>query len=802
MINYKKYSIHFLVLLFFVVISLSFYYPILAGKKMIQSDSIQYSGMSAQLKEHRETEKEETYWIDNAFGGMPTYQLGAKYPYDILTPIHKIFRLIPHPAFLLFLYFFSFYFLMVNLKIPIELSVLGALAYGFSTYLLIIIQVGHNTKAQALGYMPLVISGMLLIFNGNYRFGFIISLLSMALNIRANHYQMTYYMLLLILVFILIELFYLIYRQEKIKLFLKKSMLFSLAGFLALGLNATSLLATSEYTKFSTRGQSEISVTPSGEKIEVSSGLDYEYITQFSSGIFETLNIIIPRIKGGATYEEIGNDSNLYSYLLDRGASKSQADGFVKNVPTYWGEQPILEAPPYIGISIVFFAILSLFLKFNRFKLWLVIGCIFSIMLSWGKNFDFLTSLFIDFFPLYNKFRAVSSIQIILELSIPILAIFGVKEFFYDNIISKQKSIVKTLIITLSIFAIVYLNQFSSNFIGPNDTYFTEVFGLDIMKQIELTRIEILNFDILRGVIISLVCFIILYLSQKKIIKYNISLSLIFIVVLFDLIDISNRYIDRDLFRNKLSFSKPFVKTQADNMILNDTTKYRVYEPSIGLNGARTSYFHNSIGGYHGAKPRRFEELYNEFLRKEDKSIIDMLNVKYLLYRDNDNKVDVMENKEAMGNAWFVKNLKYYKNVDSLFNNITKTDFKNTAITSSKKASYLPIEFKVDDSSVIELISYKPNYLKYNYNSKYDSFIVFSEMYYPHGWKAKINGEIVDHYNVNYVLRGLYLSKGQYNIEFIFDPYVVKLGGYVQIFTIFILITLSIFSFYSKKIFK
>ena len=408
---------------------------------MIQSDSIQYSGMSAQLKEHRETEKEETYWIDNAFGGMPTYQLGAKYPYDILTPIHKIFRLIPHPAFLLFLYFFSFYFLMVNLKIPIELSVLGALAYGFSTYLLIIIQVGHNTKAQALGYMPLVISGMLLIFNGNYRLGFIISLLSMALNIRANHYQMTYYMLLLILVFILIELFYLIYRQEKIKLFLKKSMLFALAGFLALGLNATSLLATSEYTKFSTRGQSEISVTPSGEKIEVSSGLDYEYITQFSSGIFETLNIIIPRIKGGATYEEIGSDSNLYSYLLDRGASKSQADGFVKNVPTYWGEQPILEAPPYIGISIVFFAILSLFLKFNRFKLWLVIGCIFSIMLSWGKNFDFLTSLFIDFFPLYNKFRAVSSIQIILELCIPILAIFGVKEFFYDNIISKQKSI-------------------------------------------------------------------------------------------------------------------------------------------------------------------------------------------------------------------------------------------------------------------------------------------------------------------------------------------------------------------------
>ena len=802
MIHYKKYSIHFLVILLFVVIALSFYYPILAGKKMIQSDSVQYSGMSSQLKEHRETEKEETYWIDNAFGGMPTYQLGAKYPYDILTPIHKIFRLIPHPAFLLFLYFFSFYFLMINLKIPIELSVLGALAYGFSTYLLIIIQVGHNTKAQALGYMPLVISGMLLIFNGKYRLGFIISLLSMALNIRANHYQMTYYMLLLILVFILIEFFYFFYKREKIKLFLKKNLLFALAGFLALGLNATSLLATSEYTKFSTRGQSEISMTTSGENTQVSSGLDYDYITQFSSGVFETLNIIIPRIKGGATYEEIGRDSKLYSYLLDRGVSKSQADGFVKNVPTYWGDQPILEAPPYIGISIVFFAILSLFLKFNRFKLWLVIGCIFSIFLSWGKNFDFLTSLFIDFFPLYNKFRAVSSIQIILELCIPILAIIGIKEFFLDNIMSKQKSLFKTLIITLSIFVIAYLNQFSSNFIGPNDGYFTEAFGSDIMKQIELTRVEILNYDILRGVIIILFCFFILFLSQKKIIKYKISLCLIFFVVLFDLIGISNRYIDRNLFRNKSFFSKPFDKTQADNLILNDTTKYRVYEPSIGLNGARTSYFHNSIGGYHGAKPRRFEELYNEFLRKEDKSIIDMLNVKYLLYRDNDNNIDVMENKEAMGNAWFVENLKYYKNIDSLFINITKTDFKKTAITSSKKTFILPKEFKIDDSSEIKLIIFKPNYLKYNYKSVYDSFVVFSEMYYPYGWIAKVDGKTVDHYNVNYVLRGLHLTKGEYDIEFIFDPYVVKLGGYIQIFTIFILIILSIITYYSKKIFK
>ena len=334
---------HLTLILGFGLFSVLFFYPVLSGKKLIQSDIRQYSGMSRQIQEYREN-NEEIYWIDNAFGGMPTYQLGARYPYDFLTPIHQLIQWIPQPAEILFLYLLSAYLFLLIIKMPIPIAVFGAFAYGLSTYLLIILQVGHNTKAQAMAYMPLVIGGMYMILNDHRSRGFVITVFALYMQIRDNHYQMTYYMMLLMLVIVIVYGIHAL-KTKTHRNFLRQSLLLVLAGILALGLNAPPLLATAEYTQFSTRGKSELTQNPDGSLKEKTGGLSTDYITQFSYGIFESLNLLAPRIQGGGSSEDLGEDSELFYFLIQNGLPPSQAKSFVSNVPTYWGSQPILEAP-------------------------------------------------------------------------------------------------------------------------------------------------------------------------------------------------------------------------------------------------------------------------------------------------------------------------------------------------------------------------------------------------------------------------------------------------------------------------
>ena len=419
-----KAYIHLIVISGFALISLAFYYPVLSGKILLQSDIRQYSGMARQLMEYREKTGKETFWIDNAYGGMPTYQLGAKYPGDFLSPIYSFFRLLPRPAHILFLYFFGAYLLLLILKIPWHTALFGAFAFGFSTYLLIILQVGHNTKALAVSFFPFVIGGLVLLFRRYYFWGFLLSSLAFGMQIRANHYQMTYYLLFLVSIFVFVwgvQAF----KQKQISDYLRSLALLIVSGILALGFNATPLLATAEYAKLSTRGASELNFRANGSPKEQSSGLDYNYITEYSYGIFESLNLIIPRIQGGGSSEDLGEKHGVYEFLLNNGVRPSQAKQFSSNVPTYWGSQPILEAPAYIGITVFFFALLALIYVRSPLRNTLVIGILFSLLLSWGKNFSLLTDFFIDFVPFYNKFRAVSSIQVVLEFCFPVLAVLG-----------------------------------------------------------------------------------------------------------------------------------------------------------------------------------------------------------------------------------------------------------------------------------------------------------------------------------------------------------------------------------------
>ncbi len=428
---------HFFVLVIFCCISLLYFSPVLQGKKILQNDIVQYEGMAKQHKDFAETTGDETYWTNSAFSGMPTYQLGAKYPHNYIKKLDLLLRFLPRPADYLFLYFLGFYILMLSLKVEYRLAVLGALAFGFSTYLIIIIGAGHNAKAHAIAYMPLVIAGILMVFDGKYSKGFILSTLALGLQFCANHFQMTYYLMFIVLAigfYTLIDC----WKNNQIKHFFKSIGILFSALFIALLLNATNLMATSEYANESTRGNvSELTINSDGSSKEIKSGLDKEYITQWSYGVFESLNLFIPRIMGGGSAEDLGVDSNFYKFLKENGYTALESRKIVKNAPAYWGDQPFVEAPAYIGIVVFFLFVYALFTISGKYRYWAITAIILSLLLSYGKNFNLLTDIFIDYFPLYNKFRAVSSIQVILELCIPLIAVLGLSTIItleaYEN---------------------------------------------------------------------------------------------------------------------------------------------------------------------------------------------------------------------------------------------------------------------------------------------------------------------------------------------------------------------------------
>jgi len=782
---------HLAVVVGFIVVSFAVFYPVLQGKKLIQSDIQQYQGMSRQLQDSRK-EGKELYWIDNAFGGMPAYQLGAKYPFDFLTPIHKLFQTLPHPTFLVFLYLLGCYLFLISMRFPMKYAVFGALAYGLSTYLLIIIQVGHNTKAQALGYLPFVLAGVQWIFRKKYFWGFAFSTFAIALQIRANHYQMTYYMLLFLLIFGFVQVLE-HYKNTELKDLYTKVGVLAAAGILALGLNATALMATSEYAKFSTRGKSELTLSATGKPVEIRSGLSYDYITEYSYGVFESLNLIIPRIQGGGSGEDLGTSSELYEYLVKEGVSKQQAKGFSENAPTYWGDQPILEAPAYVGVVVVFLALLALFLSWNNNKRWLLFGIILSLTLSWGKNFSFLTQFFIDYVPMYSKFRAVSSIQVILELAFPVLATIGLYEYFQASKKVRNKALIITAFSFLGLGLFLLIIKGFHSFEGISDSYYKQVFGAEIMQQVYYARKAIYTEDINRlFLFVTLTGGTLLAFTYNKL-KANVALGIVFLLMLIDLGGISNRYMNRDLFQNKSRSKNAFTMTVSDQAILNDTTRYRVYEAGLRLTGARTSYFHNAIGGYHGAKPRRYQEVFELFTTLQREEILNILNVKYVLYENDEGGLKPLMNPENLGNAWFVENLEITNSPDQTYQKLATIDFAKTAVSESELVKDLPKAYALDSQASIILTNNEPGNLKYKSSSSKDAFIVFSEMHYPEGWIAKIDGVEQPHFNVDYILRGMAVPKGTHSIEFVFDPPVVRLGGSIQWISFLVLMSLMAF---------
>lgn len=783
-----------------LLLSLTYFSPVLQGKKIYQSDIVQYTGMAKQQLDFKNETGKETYWTNSAFGGMPTYQLGAKYPHNYIKKLDLKLRFLPRPADYLFLYLMGFYILLLTLGIDFRTAVLGALAFGFSTYLIIIIGVGHNAKAHAIAYMPLVLSGIFLTFQKRYILGFIITTLSVGLELVANHFQMTYYLLFVIL-FLGVAQLVKSYRDNEIPNFLKSALILIAAAGLAVGMNATNLLTTSEYAKQSTRSQSELTVLADGSLRPQTTGLNKDYITQYSYGILESLNLFIPRLLGGGNSEELGKDSYTYKAYKDLGASSIQALNEVKGAPMYWGAQPIVEAPAYLGATVIFLCFLGLLLYKGFHKWWLLLAIILALLLSYGKNLPWLTNVFIDHIPFYNKFRAVSSIQVVIELCIPILAVFGLTQLFKPEAFKKNCfKALKIALLTLSGICLIFILFKNSlfDFVGLRDGQYASYFGQDFVEALRKDRSALLTADALRSLLFILFMAAVIWGYLKHKINQNITVVVLGLLILLDLAGVDRRYVNNDNFRSAIKVDKPYQANEIDKLILRDTTVFRIYDNSDG--STKASYFHNSISGYHAAKMRRFNELIEFHIDKGNPEVFNMLNTKYIIYSNDEGQLQYVENEQINGNAWFIETLKSVADADAEIKALSNFDSKSTAIVNMQ---YHPDAiFKRDSTASIQLVGYAPNKLIYKSINTNDGFAVFSENYYKNGWQVQIDNAVVPHYNVNYVLRGLKIPKGIHTIVFEFKPQVVQSGAQISLISsiLFLILSLGALSFvFSKK---
>ena len=799
----NKFYPHALVLLGFVFVSLIYFYPVLQGKKISQSDIVQYTGMAKEQNDFRASENSEPFWTNSAFGGMPTYQLGANYPNDYIGKFDDLLRFLPRPADYLFLYFLGFYVLLLVMRAKPLMAFFGALAFGFSTYLIVILGVGHNAKAHAIAYMPLVVAGVILVYRRKFVIGGILTMVAAGLEINANHFQMTYYLLILLLILSVYYIYKFIQEKEYKSLLLVLST-FAIAGILAVGVNATNLLATAEYTDFSMRGKSELSFNADGSKNETTSAMTNDYITQYSYGISESLNLIAPRLFGGASNGKLDENSSVVEFLQkqeigeNQYISRAQAIEYAAGgMPTYWGDQPMVAAPAYIGAIVFFLCVFALFNDKRKIKYAFLAGAIVTLMLSWGKNFPGLTNFFIDYVPMYDKFRAVSSIQVILELCIPVLAIMGLYSFFKSDKEKQWDSLWKSSAVVLGLIAVllVFKGMFSFTTIGDDEL--VKSMGPDFLSVLKEDRKSMYVADLWRSGLFVIAAIALLWMNIKDKLSQNLAVILVGILMVADLVFIDKNYVDKNAFVSAREVDVPFQPSTADTEILQDTTIFRVYDIQGRLQ-ARTSYFHKAVGGYSAVRPRRYDQVFEYIIEKslndlgknintetlaltKNIPVLDALNVKYILVPTEKGAVPIT-NPYINGNAWFVNQVKTVTTIDDEMKSLYTTDMKNIAIVNQNDFAELKnASFVRDATANITLQNYKPNYIKYTTQNANDGLAVFSEVYYPKGWNVYVDGKPGTIFRADYVLRAMKVPAGKHTIEFKFEPQVVKTGGTIAL---------------------
>ena len=804
--KFTKIFRYIVAVLFFVLAAVIYFHPILNGKKIQQSDITQFRGMAKEIQDYRAQNNAEPYWTGASFSGMPAYPISAYYPNDFIRSLDRLLRFLPRPADYTFLYFLSFFVLMMALKVEWRLAILGALAFGFSTYLIIIFGAGHNAKAHAIAYMPLVLAGILLVFQRRFLVGFIVTGIAMALEVYANHIQMTYYLGFCLLILGIVE-FINALKEKQLTLFIKQAAVIIGAVVLGIGANAPRLLAMKEYSERSTRGKSELTINLNGSKKELTTGLDYGYITQYSYAKLETFNLFIPRFMGGGTIEELGADSNFYQFIAERAGEKVASD-YSKQVLTYWGDQPIVEAPAYIGAVIFFFFFLGIFLVKGRLKQWLVAATIFSIILSWGRNFEGITNFFIDYVPLYNKFRAVSSIQVVAELCVPILAVLGLKEFFSKESakLEKLEALKKAVLFFAGLIIVGFgLAHVFGGFEGLRDAQqYSEIPGF--LEAVIADRKDMLFSDTLRSLLLVFISGAILWLLLKNKLKSLLAIVLLTVLILFDLISVNKRYVNADDFKISRKIEEPFKATAADKIILQDKTHFRVVNYTVDpMNDGSTSYFHQSIGGYHAAKLGRYQELFDFQIAKNNMQVLNMLNAKYFIVPNSDGNFEAQQNGAANGNVWFVEKIKVVASANEEIQALDSLNTKKEVVVNQKElytsgsSSVVSLLIEQDSTARIRLTDYSVTSLTYASSAKTAQFAVFSEIFYKEGWNAYVDGVLVPHYRVNYVLRGMEVPSGAHTIDFKFEPKVIEKGKIISLISYVLLLFISVGWFFYHK---
>ncbi len=780
---FKKALPHVTAVLLFLLIPAIYFSPQLEGKKLNQHDTNTATGMAREISDYNKTHSDLALWSDAMFGGMPSYLIGLP-TYSMISPIYSLTTLFDwRPISFVFLYLIGFYIALLLFGVSPWISLVGAIAFGFSSYDFIIIAAGHNTKAIAIGYMAPMIGALYHAWKKNLLIGSSLFSLFLALQIYANHLQITYYTLLTILIFGATELYF-AFKGQQVKDFLKRSGVIALFALLAVASNAERLWTTYEYGKFSIRGSSELTNNQSNK----TSGLDKDYATGWSYGIDETMTLLIPNFKGGASMIDFGQDSSTAELLKTNNVPN--ASSIVKQLPGYWGTQPGTSGPVYVGAIVLFLFVLSLFLTKGSIRIWIIAATIFSIMLSWGRNFMPLTDIFLDYFPGYNKFRTVSMILVIASFAIPLLASVGLQKIFSEEI-EKAKwetALLWSIGITAGISLLFFLLPgLSGSFVSASDSQMPAWIQNGLVED----RKAFLRADALRSAAFILATAIILWVFVAKKLKSNYALFLIGFLILVDMWSVNKRYLNNDNFVQEQKARNPYPMTKADKEILKDKSEYRVLNLSVDpFNEASTPYFHQSIGGYHGAKMRRYNELIDHCIGNEIQQIgtklnglkseagvdsifmglnaLNMLNTKYLIYNPD---AAPLTNSKMMGSAWTVKSYQLVDNADQEIAAIEKIDLGKEVVVDKKFQSLLGnVKPSTDMPSKISLKSYSPNQLVYNYSGKGNEIAVFSEIYYPKGWNAYIGDKLVPHFQANYVLRAMVLPEGNYDITFKFEP--------------------------------
>lgn len=793
----------FIILAIAIFLALNFIYfsPVLEGKTIQQDDVESIKDGFSEIREYKKETGRYALWSNAMFSGMPTYLMWLGYPANVAGHILDAYsRILPNPIGTVFLYLIGFFILLRSMGMNVWLSIMGSIAFAFSSYNFIIISAGHTNKAIVIGLFAPTIAGVLMAYRGKYLAGGVITALALAMQIRANHYQMSYYLALAILIYVIVELVYSL-KDKTISNYIKASIAMIAAVIIAVGINLTPLMLIEEYSHYTIRGKSELTLSKDINK----DGLSKDYAFEYSYGINESLSFLIPNVLGGSSAGELSKESETFKYLQKGGVPN--ATQIIKQLPLYWGEQAFTAGPVYFGAIVMFLFIFGLFLVKGKYKWWIFASFLLTIMLSWGKHFESLSFLFFDYVPMYNKFRAVSSILTVTSLLIPLLAALAIKEMLEEKVTKDEtsKALRNSFIITGGLtFILAVAPSLVGSFV--NEAKDQQVFGQaykQIIDSIAQDRSNMLRSDAFRSFFFIFLAAALIFAYIKNKVKANVLVIAIAALILVDMWSVDKRYLNNDKFVKK---SKK-VETErlpdaTDQQILQDKDLYyRVYNLTVNpFTDASTSKFHKSIGGYHAAKMKRYQELIEYHISKGNMSVLNMLNTKYLIGQDQQSGQKIIQlNEQACGNAWYVSEVKYVANADSEITALTNFNAKTTAIVDERfKESLTGLNVIADSSANIRLTKYSPDTLSYESNASADGFVVFSDIYYEKGWNAYVDGEKMPHVRVNYVLRGMKVPAGKHAIEFRFEPEKYYLGEKVSLASSVVLVLLVLLALWKQ----